>query len=241
MKIIKKTIKYILKKNGWRMEKIVIPRECNTETPRKELLDAMKNCKGILHFGAHRGSEAPIYEWFGKNVIWFEANPKIFSALKENLIKHKNQKAFCALLGEKDDEEIDFYLSNNDSASSSIYRFGDFTKKFWPNRIFKMTGKLRLKFKSLDTLIKEKGIEILNYDHWIIDVQGAELLLLKGSKESLKFCKSIFVEVSNEEIYKGGAQFNELEKFLEKHNFVPIWKPIKEHSDVLFLNKNLKK
>ena len=41
---------------------------------------------GILHIGAHRGSEAPIYYWFGKDVIWIEANPKIYDDLKIYMI-----------------------------------------------------------------------------------------------------------------------------------------------------------
>jgi len=29
----------------------------------------------MLQIGAHRGSEASVYEWFNKEVIWVEANP----------------------------------------------------------------------------------------------------------------------------------------------------------------------
>ena len=43
-----------------------------------------------------------------------------------------------------------------------------------------------------------------NYDHWVIDVQGSELLFLKGAEKSLSRCRSIYIEVSNDQIYQNG-------------------------------------
>ena len=31
-----------------------------------------------MHLGVHRGTEAEVYNWFGKTVIWFEAVPYIY-------------------------------------------------------------------------------------------------------------------------------------------------------------------
>ena len=69
---------YLAVEGGFKIEKVVIPEEYNLTAPELPLLKCLRNSKGILHFGAHRGSEAAIYEWFGKKVYWFEANPKIF-------------------------------------------------------------------------------------------------------------------------------------------------------------------
>ena len=79
-KILKNLIKKILKNNNWKLEKIVQPRDYNLKAPEEVMLTKIRNSKGILHVGAHRGSEAPVYEWFGKKVIWIEANPKIFKS-----------------------------------------------------------------------------------------------------------------------------------------------------------------
>ena len=42
----------------------------------------MNESTGIIHLGAHRGTEVEIYNWFGKNVIWIEASPEIFEKFK---------------------------------------------------------------------------------------------------------------------------------------------------------------
>ncbi len=51
----------------------------NIETPEYESINCLYRSQGILHIGAHRGSERYVYDWLGKEVIWIEANPRIFS------------------------------------------------------------------------------------------------------------------------------------------------------------------
>ena len=43
-----------------------------------------------------------------------------------------------------------------------------------------MVDKIKLETQKLDDLILEKNIDIKKYNHWVIDVQGAELEVLKG-------------------------------------------------------------
>ena len=48
-------------------------------------------------------------------------------------MEFKYQKAYKALLHSKKEDNIDFFLSSNDNASSSIY---DFSKDFKNNKLF---------------------------------------------------------------------------------------------------------
>ena len=238
-KILKYLIKKILKNNNWKLEKIVQPRDYNLKAPEEVMLTKIRNSKGILHVGAHRGSEAPVYEWFGKKVIWIEANPEIFKALKENLFKYKFQEAFCELLLDTKDKYYDFFLSNNDGASSSIFQFGQLIvgpNKTW-SRTLKMNGKIKLKSNTLDEFVKSNKIEIKDYNHWIIDVQGSELSFFKGSSNSLKNCQSINVEISTGEIYKNGSTWLEVKKLLNKEGFTSTKEPDQDHMDILFIRK----
>jgi hypothetical protein len=123
-KIIKKFVKKFLSKYDYKIEKIQKPSDHSLTTPPTDLIKAIGDCSGILHFGAHRGDEASIYQWFGKKTIWFEANPKIFEDLKINLLKYSFQKAYCELLTDKDNEDYLFNISSNDGASSSIFELG---------------------------------------------------------------------------------------------------------------------
>jgi len=239
--LLKKIIKIFLKKIGWRLEKVVVPKEYRPYPPEKKLVSEIIDSTGILHLGAHRGSEAAIYEYFAKSVVWVEANPKIFESLKENLFTFKKQKPLCALLGNEDGKIVDFNLSSNDSASSSIFEYGELStgeKTLWPNRKFKMLNKIKLKMRTIDSLLNENNINAAEYNHWVMDLQGAELLAFMGATESIKSCRSIYIEISKGDVYKGGAQWNDIVKFLKKHNFSPAWQPKHNHVDVLFVKEN---
>ena len=77
--------------------------------------------KGIIHVGAHKGEELTTYEDLGiENVIWIEANPKIFESLNENIKKFKNHKAYNFLVSDKNDEEYIFHVTNNGESSSIL-------------------------------------------------------------------------------------------------------------------------
>ena len=214
----------------------------NTIASEKIVLDTLYNCKGIIHIGAHRGSERYIYDWFGKKVIWVEANPKIFEDLNINIFEFKYQKAYKEILHSSIGKKINFNLSSNDGASSSIYDFSsDYkTKKIhFENKLrdIYMGQKIQLKTNTLDNLIKENNIDIQNFDHLIVDVQGAELDVLKGSVNFLKTCNSIYIEVSTENFYQNGIQWYDLKKFLNEKDFKETREPTKNHDDIIFLKK----
>jgi len=241
IKYLKEKLKILLFKFNFKLQKIYIQKDYNLEPPSLELLEKMCESKGIFHIGAHRGGEAPIYEWLGKKVIWVEANPKIFIDLLINIKQFRFQKAINALLTDKDDEKINFYISNNDAASSSIHKFGNLSKgkdSLWQNKNLKMIDEMSLISKTLDTVIQQHQIEIKNYDHWVIDVQGAELDVLKGSKQNLKFCNSLYIEVSKGDVYDKGSQWIEVKKFLQDFNLTPKNEIQSEHENVLFVKTN---
>lgn len=237
IKVLKKIIKKLLRIFNWRLEKLISNENYNLESPSEAVINAIKNSTGIFHLGAHRGEEAPIYEWFGKKVIWVEANPIIFEDLKDNLVKYKYQKAYQALLYNKDNEKIDFYLSNNDYASSSIFEFGELSvgiKSLWSNKNLKHTLKRKLITSTIDTLLSKHSIDIQKYNYWVMDLQGAELLALHGAYKSLNLCKYIYIEVSDGQVYKNGAQWKDVKNFLEKIKFRAVSDLNHNHSNVLF-------
>lgn len=237
---MKSLIKYILRIFGWKLIKLRKPPEPNPYSKLDiEVLKSINDSSGILHLGAHRGSEAEVYNWFGKKVIWVEALPKTYSQLKENLYFYKNQLAYQAVLSDRDDEVLDFHISNYDAACSSIFKFTENIKRseIWKNRNHKMIKTVKLKSIKLDTLLNNNNINTKDFDHWIMDLQGAELLALKGGENSLKNCKSIFIEVSLKSFYSNGSNWDEIKNWLAIKNFYPIKLPKKDEEDILFLKK----
>ena len=78
-------------------------------------------------------------------------------------------------------------------------------------------------------------IDIKKFNHWVVDLQGAELLALKGGEKSLENCNSILIEVSTGEVYKNGAKWIDIKNYLNGKNFKECWLPKKTHSSVLFV------
>ena len=105
------------------------------------------------------------------------------------------------------------------------------------NRNHKMIKTVKLKSIKLDTLLNNNNINTKDFDHWIMDLQGAELLALKGGENSLKNCKSIFIEVSLKSFYSNGSNWDEIKNWLAIKNFYPIKLPKKDEEDILFLKK----
>lgn len=238
---MKSIIKKILQKLGWKLIKLRKPPEPNPYGKLDDdVLKSINNSTGIVHLGAHRGLEAEVYNWFGKNVIWVEALPKLYDQLSENLYFYKNQLAFQALLTDEDDKDTNFYVSNYDSACSSIYEFTENIKssEIWSDRNHKMIDTLNLKSKKLDTLFDKENIDPKQYNHWILDLQGAELLALKGAEKSLESCKSIYIEVSKKKFYTEGVLWDELKEWLISKNFYPTRNPVNDEEDILFIKKN---
>mgnify|MGYP001340272382 CR=1 FL=1 len=235
---MKKIIKKILKHYGWKLIKTNIKRPKEHPYPKPDEIECryMLESSGILHLGAHRGTEAAVYDWFNKKVLWVEAIPFIFEELTDNIRKHYNQKAICAVVGDKDNNEVDFYISNSDGSCSSIFDFSENVKNrtLWGDRKFKMNSVLKLKMKKIDTLFIENKIDASQYNHWVMDLQGGELLALKGAANSIKFCKSISIEISKKEYYYGGAQWIDVKKFLENEKFKLLKEPRHDHTEVLF-------
>ena len=184
--------------------------------------------------GAHRGGEAAVYDWFNKKTIWIEANPKMIDDLNDQTSQYINQRVVQALLSDEDNKLENFNISSNDGASSSIFSFGSYKKI---HKEIKMTDIMKLKTSKLDTIIKQEQIDANKYNFWVVDLQGAELLALKGASESIKACKFMYIEISKENIYKGGANWNELNEFLDKNEFSPVWEPEEIHTDVLYIKR----
>ena len=187
----------------------------------------------VLHIGAHKGTEAKFYDELDLSVIWIEANPEIASALDQVIKTYPKQKSICGLLGEQNIERVEFYVANNDGQSSSIYQFGSQMN----HENLEMIQTLDLPMRRLDSLVGSDEIPLNS--HWVIDVQGAELQVIRGADNLICKAYSMEVEVSTREEYSGGAKFNEVNDALNDHGLFPLWLPKENsHEDVIFIRRS---
>jgi FkbM family methyltransferase len=194
---------------------------------------------GILHLGAHTGQEREVYREIRKPVVWVEANPEIFSVLQSHIAPIPGHLALCALLGDTDGKEQTFHISNNfEGVSSSIFPFGEYAageRSLWPELDLKMVSAVTLPMVRLDTLLAANKLDSRDYNFWVLDLQGAEILALAGAGESLVHCRCVLAEVSEKEVYRGGADYEDLQRRLAEAGFSPAWEPDLPHDDVLFV------
>jgi FkbM family methyltransferase len=196
---------------------------------------ALKSSKGIIHVGAHKGQEAEFYASNNKSVIWVEALPQVFATLEKKVAEYPNQQAINALVTDTDGKEYKFNISNN-SVSSSLFEFGDAKDNLFPQ--LKMVDSARLVGKTLSTIYREFNIDGSKFDFLLLDVQGAELMVLKGAESVLHNFKYILAEISTVNIYKNGVLWDELKTFLNEKGFKEAIsvKPSR-HCDVLFIRE----
>lgn len=187
----------------------------------------------VRHIGAHKGTEAKFYDQLDLKVLWIEANPEIIPALDEVIKPYPKQKSMCGLLGEQNIERVQFYVANNDGQSSSIYKFG----REMNHENLEMIQTFDLPMRRLDSLVGSD--EITLNSHWVIDVQGAELQVIRGADKLICKAYSMEVEVSTREEYSGGAKFNEVNDALNDHGLFPLWQPKENsHEDVIFIRRS---
>lgn len=185
------------------------------KTPKKRdsFLDT---AKGVIHIGAHRGQEIRDYAKRKLRVLWIEANPETFPHLQANLRGHSKQKCLLGLIGSKNNKQKGFYISSNDGASSSIFPL-DESSTIWPN--LKISKKILLDEQTLPSLLQKAELSILNYDTLILDVQGAELQILKGISSIETTFRGIQIEACNFSLYKGAPTFEEVDKYLQDRGY----------------------
>lgn len=169
---------------------------------------------GCFHVGAHNCEELETYNILGvknEDIVWVDA---LSSKVNESILRGV-PNVYHAVISDRDDEDIEFNVSNN-FASSSIFEFGTHLEQH-PHIYY--IDKIQEKSITIDTFFERNNLNASKYDFWNFDIQGAELLALKGATKSIKYAKVIYLEVNSEELYKNGALINEIDDFLVQFKF----------------------
>jgi FkbM family methyltransferase len=192
--------------------------------------------KGIIHIGAHLMEERNDYLSNDlDNTIWIEANPKISMVLHEILGTDSKELIFNSAISDNDDAVIKFNITNN-GQSSSILELGK--HKIHHPHIY-VSEIIDMKTKRMDSLIKENLIDIEKYDFLNLDIQGAELLALKGFGNLLNNIKYIYTEINTEKLYVDCALLSDIDLYLEEFGFIRVETQMTEFEwgDALYIKK----
>jgi hypothetical protein len=187
---------------------------------------------GALHIGAHDCEEIPFYQQLQvPTVIWMDAMKDKVEQATARGIPH----VYHAVVTDQDDQEVTFHVANN-GQSSSVLEFGTHSKEHpWVTYV----QEIKQKTTTIDTFFSKEGIDPSPYTFWNFDIQGAELMALKGATHAIQFAKALYLEVNEKELYQGCALLPELDAFLAGHGFERILTRMTEHGwgDALYLKK----
>jgi FkbM family methyltransferase len=148
-------------------------------------------------------------------VIWVEALPDVYEKLKVHLEKYPRSMSYCACVSDRDGDEVAFHVANNEAQSSSMLEFGTHAKEH-PGVMF--TKDVLMRTRRVDSLLRNcrfEGDWFLN-----VDLQGAELLALKGMGELLRRIKYAYIEVNDHELYRGCPLTGDIDQYLAQFGFV---------------------
>lgn len=164
---------------------------------------------GVLHVGSNVGEEAPVYAELGiQKVVWIEANADLFPKLMENITKFANPVAYNFAAGDEN-KKITLHISNNAGQSSSVLELG--THKTAHPDVHYIADK-EVDMYRIDHALGNGEIE--GCDFLNIDVQGFELNVLQGIGTMLRQFKSVYLEVNQQELYKGCALIDSIDLFM---------------------------
>jgi hypothetical protein len=98
-------------------------------------------------------------------------------------------------------------------------------------------NQILLKSITIDTFFKRTNMDVSKYNFWNFDIQGAELMALKGARESIPYAKAIYLEVNEKELYKNCGLIHEIDEFLLQYHFKRVLTNITQYGwgDALYI------
>lgn len=199
--------------------------------------------EGVLQIGANNGQEIKKFAREGIGYgVFVEPLPKAFQQLSNSVSRHPGYLAINALCAAEPGLARTFFVSNQDGESSSML------KPTGHLDIHPEVGfgeELVLRTSTVDEIISNlllEGREKLanRLDLLYVDVQGAELDVLKGARKFLGKANFVFAEVSHGGLYEGDVSLPAIIEFLGEHHFKMAFSYFNKHGwgDALFIKEN---
>jgi FkbM family methyltransferase len=195
----------------------------------------------ILEIGCNDGLNT---QWFleifrNPKIYCFEPDPRAITRFKSNIGSHP-----CVTLAEialSDREgEITFFQSGgqpSEENSAKMPEGWDLSGSIRPPKEHleshpwcKFESKIQVRTSTLDSWCDANAIETVDFV-WM-DVQGAEMDVLRGSSATLRKTRFIYMEYAEKELYAGQALLPDLIRFLKNFRVISRYP-----SDVLLQNK----
>lgn len=156
--------------------------------------------------------------WPTGTIHTFEPVPSLNEILKERVKPFKNIHSYTYALSDKNGI-TQFYISSGTSTASSSLLAPKEHLEAHPTVYFNQI--IDVETITLDAWAEKYNISRI--DLLWLDIQGAELKVLKASPKILKTVKAIYTEVSEREFYEKNSRYNDIKEWAEKNDFALAW------------------
>lgn len=197
----------------------VVPFFTNRFQPMLELPELCRRHgvqpRGVIHLGANEAGELAVYRGMGvTNTLYVEANPDIIAQLRQRLADEPDVVlAHCAISDHEGPVQLHVASNNQCSSILPMRRHQEIYPGVVETQVVTVDG------CTVDGLMAKLGLDPARYNLLNIDIQGAELLALRGAAATLPYIDAIQTEVNFDELYEGNAQIDDLDDFLEPLGF----------------------
>ncbi len=188
--------------------------------------------RGVIHLGAHAGEEALPYLLMGyRRAMFVEPDPSLYRQLTENLAYvervARGMDAFCGLpdagrwcqahaVAVSDrDGTTELFVHPNDRESSILAPITGVEPK----------ETISVPVRTLDSLLDElpQGWQREDLNVLYANIQGAELMALRGARATLRHIDFAYIEVNLVSRYEGDPTTAQIVEFMEGEGFRCGW------------------
>ena len=165
----------------------------------------------IVHIGAHEAEEFLSYKQAGwGETIWVEAQSEKVDLVR-SIVDKSGDSVIEAAVWDESGIELELQIMNN-TQSTSLLNLGTH-KESYPD-IIKVESR-KIKTKILDEIVPQNfGAELI-----ALDIQGAELMALKGFRTGIKSAKWIYSEVNKKSVYENCSLIEDMDSYLLDQGF----------------------
>lgn len=202
--------------------------------------DVCYTIKTLYVIGAHRFQEKDLLDEIFpnlSNIYLFEPLPDFYQLLTKSTQDDPRVQVFPYAIADVSGTS-DFFVTNNDAASSSLLHLGKHQELF-PH--VKETSCISVACRTIDDVIIEHSLNAP--DMLFIDVQGAEYRILSSISPFVRSAvKLIYTEASTEAVYKDARPLEDICHLLTPEycflGFAPLTNATPTHGNALFVNQH---
>ncbi len=171
--------------------------------------------KGVIHIGANDGEEYPDYKRAGiKHMLFVEPQEEAFKRLQERTQGDPGVTTIRAACG----KEREWRVFNIMQGPGEHH---DYSSSILPPKEhlvvhpeIKVVEQRNIGVYPFDDLARVCSMDQTVFNLLVVDVQGFELDVLEGCKNTLPFMDYVLCEVNREEMYHGCAMVSDVDNFL---------------------------